>query len=116
MSAAAKDSAVTACDPRILVCPKCRKPLRRLTAGEGSFTLLCENRELVRRRDGSMVAQRCGQPVHVLAHQGVAFVVPISHQEYERSLTQFRPAGDVYRAEGIIGVRVEPARSDGGES
>lgn len=95
------------CDPRYLICPRCRKPLHGITAGDGSFVTRCDSRTLVKNAAGGLIAQPCRQPVHVLGtREGVAFVLPITDEMYDR-LQRHQPAGSVYREVGAIGGKRE---------
>jgi hypothetical protein len=99
----------------LILCPKCGHPLRRVTAGEGSFTATCDNKIPVRvpvSGGGSRVVLRpCGQHVHVLGAEGVAFALPISRAQFDALREQHQPARDVYRAAGVIPGRPHRAET-----
>jgi hypothetical protein len=93
---------ILACDPRVLVCPTCQKPLRGLTAGNGSFVARCNNRVLV-TVDGQLKAVPCRQAVHVtgVSREGLAYVLPISGEHYDR-YRRDATARDVYFQAGAL--------------
>lgn len=78
------------------VCPRCSYPLRRATAGHGSFYLTCDNR---------VAGKKCGQTVHLLAAEGVVAVTAISKEQYARFKATYARACDVYREVGVISTR-----------
>ena len=93
-----------------LKCPKCNQPLRRLTGARGSFLLTCPNRQRVeqgRPLDRNALAGRdhCGQKLHVLAAEGIAFVIPISNSQFEQYRKAYPGAAQLYSDLGIIPTR-----------
>jgi hypothetical protein len=107
---------ILACDPRVLVCPTCQKPLRGLTAGDGSFVARCNNRVLV-TVDGQLRAVPCRPAVHVtgVSRQGVAFVIPISGDHYDRYATD-ATAHDVYLQAGALAIHPTLRHPDDAET
>lgn len=60
----------TLCEAGKPLCPRCEKPIRRVTPITGSTVLTCE-----RSRSGT----RCGQHLHVTAvSEGLCLVLPLS--------------------------------------
>lgn len=91
-----------------LRCPKCDQPLRRLTAGLGSFLLTCPNRaRVVGRLDRSSLESRehCGQKIHVLSVEGIAYVLPLSNAQFEKYQKAYPGAASLYAELGIIPTR-----------
>lgn len=78
------------------VCPRCGSPLRRATAGAGSFYLTCDNR---------VAGKKCGQTVHLLAAEGVVAVTAISKDQYDRFRQTYARARTVYGEVGVITTR-----------
>lgn len=99
-------------EPDLILCPRCGKPLRRVTAGEGSFVVTCDNKRLVQETVAGggtrLVAKPCGQAVHVTATGGVAFALPISSALAQQYRQEPQPARAVYRAAGAFDRGTEP--------
>lgn len=85
------------CEVEYLTCPRCARPIRRVTVIGGHFLAQCE---------AGPNANRCGQHMHIIATNGLAWVAEISHEEAAalRELGDV-PARDVYRALGLVGKR-----------
>lgn len=91
-----------------LRCPKCDQPLRRVTAGHGSFIMTCPNRVNGVITAGGTRSDHCGQTVHVLAAEGVAVVLPIDKKLFLKYQRAYPGAAIIYAEAGILPTRIGP--------
>jgi hypothetical protein len=87
------------------MCPKCNQPVRRISVNSGSFFMTCPNRisiDVKGGRPGEKRSDHCGQKLHVLAADGVAFVAPVSEEAFRKYHRTYPTAATVYGELGII--------------
>lgn len=87
------------------LCPKCGRPLRRITAGSGSCYVTCDSKL-------AHEPHRCGQTSHLLALEGVVAVTPVSKEQFRRLSAQYAPARVVYAELGLVSAEGAPCRSE----
>ncbi len=85
------------CEADRPICPKCRKPIRRVMVIGGHFLAQCDN---------GPSSARCGQHMHITASDGLCWVIQLSREEFQalREHVGGMSAREIYRALGLLSI------------
>lgn len=87
-------------------CPRCNQPIRKVACNSGSFFVTCENyleiSSTQASRDPGRRSPRCGQQMYIVALEGIAVVVPLRKDEFQKWLRTYPSALEVFVALGVV--------------